>query len=233
MKAVVLAGGLGTRLRGVISEDIPKPMAPIHGRPFLEYLLMYLSRSRMTHVILSVGHKFENIKDYFGTFYFGMEISYSVEEAPLGTGGAIKYALDSISENKEHVLVLNGDTYFPIRISKFLDHHVLIDSDISLALKHLDDKSRYGVVELSQLSRIEAFLEKGGAGPGLINGGIYIMHQNFFQNKDVPQKFSFEEFLSDNVGKLHISGVPFEDYFMDMGLPEDYKKLGSELLNHL
>mgnify|MGYP002725604337 FL=1 len=233
MKAIVLAGGLGTRIQGAISQDIPKPMAPVHGKPFLEYLLKYLSQNGMTHIILSVGHKYQKIRDYFGSYFYGMEIAYSVEKDPLGTGGAIKFALDSISDSERHVLVLNGDTYFPVKIRKFIDHHVQVGSDISLALNRIDDQSRYGSIELDQNNRIRAFIEKGGVGSGLINGGIYILHQNFFSKTDVPGAFSFEEYLSDNVDALHISGMQFDDYFIDMGVPEDYEKIQNELLSQI
>ncbi len=229
MKAIILAGGLGTRIRGAISEALPKPMAPVNGKPFLEYVLQHLTQHKVNQIILAVGYKYERIQDYFGSSFGQAEISYSVETEPLGTGGAISVALDLIAEADTPVLVLNGDTYFPIDYGSLLEQHIQKKAGISLALKFLEDNSRYGSVKLDNQDRVVAFTEKQAAGQGLINGGVYLIERNIFQNQVLPDKFSFEEFLANKVTDLPLAGIVFDSYFRDMGIPEDYQKLQNEL----
>ncbi len=227
MEAIVLAGGLGARLRSVVS-DLPKPMAPIGDKPFLEYILKYLQKNGITRVILSVGYKWETIKEYFGYKWENIELVYSVEDEPLGTGGAIKKAMKQLKTG--HVYIINGDTFFDVDLKSL----VLEDnSKLILSLKHMINFDRYGCVESDDNNLVKAFTEKGYRESGNINGGIYLASKNIFDNFDLDEKFSFEEFMQVNFEELKISVKVFEKYFIDIGIPEDYQKAQSEIKNHI
>ncbi|MDR2085249.1 MAG: HAD-IIIA family hydrolase [Bacteroidales bacterium] len=227
--AVILAGGFGSRLQTVIS-DIPKPMAPVKDKPFLEYLLIHLLKNDITDVVLSVGYLHESIISYFGNKYGKhieienrieyreINISYAIEENPLGTGGAIKYALSKSKGND--IFVLNGDSFFDINLQSLSDFYFEKKTDIAIALRKVDDVGRYGCVEISENNTIKSFLEKGQkAGQGLINAGIYLLNKNLLN--DCPEKFSFEkDFLEKQTCQIY--GLSFEKDFIDIGIPEDY-----------
>ena len=250
MQAILLCGGMGTRLRSVVS-DRPKPMADICGKPFLQYLLEMLRDKGITEVIFALGYMGEMIEEYFQDgSAFGLKIAYSYEEEPLGTGGAIRNALPKILE--EEVLVLNADTYFPMDYQGLLRFHQENDGDFSLATRAVPDISRYGAVRRDSAGRILAWNEKlgdGGQQPGEvskqpiegnaqqaasaspkslsgeINGGIYVMKKSLIA--EIPEgKHSLEQdcipkWLSE--GK-RIFGLPFHGYFMDIGIPKDYQQ---------
>ena len=227
MQAILLCGGMGTRLRSVVS-DRPKPMADICGKPFLQYLLEMLRDKGITEVIFALGYMGEMIEEYFQDgSAFGLKIAYSYEEEPLGTGGAIRNALPKILE--EEVLVLNADTYFPMDYQGLLRFHQENDGDFSLATRAVPDISRYGAVRRDPAGRILAWNEKLGDGgqplAGEINGGIYVMKKSLIA--EIPEgKQSLEQdcvpkWLSE--GK-RIFGLPFEGYFMDIGIPKDYQQ---------
>jgi len=227
LEAIVLAGGLGTRLRSVVS-DLPKPMAPIGDKPFLEYILKYLQKNGITRVVLSVGYKWETIKEYFGDKFENIELVYSVEDEPLGTGGAIKKAMNQVKNSQ--VYIINGDTFFNIDLKNL----VLEDnSRLILSLKHMTNFDRYGCVESDNNNLVTAFTEKGYRESGNINGGIYLASKNIFDSYELDEKFSFEEFMQVNFDKLKISVKVFENYFIDIGIPEDYEKAQSEIKNHI
>jgi len=228
-EAVILAGGLGTRLRGII-KDIPKPMAEISGKPFLAYLIDFLSKQKIKRVVLSVGYKFEVIKNFFGNRYKGINISYAIEEKPLGTGGAIKNALLSIYGNE--AFIVNGDTFFDIDLNDFYNFHKSKNSKLSMALKKMDFTERYGAVEIDKSNKIMAFHEKTQKYDVLINGGIYLLNKNFFNSLATQDKFSFEkDFLEKHYKNYEFYGFPFDEYFIDIGIPEDYEKAKEELKN--
>ena len=145
MEAIVLAGGLGTRLASRL-HGLPKPMAPVAGRPFLEILLTQLRRSGCTRVLLSVGHQHTAIQDHFGASFHGMALDYVIESVPLGTGGAIRLALAEARE--ESVLVLNGDTFLDADYAAMLRFHAAEGAAVTLAVVHRDDVSRYGGVTI-------------------------------------------------------------------------------------
>ena len=227
MEAIILAGGLGTRLRDVV-KDIPKPMAPINETPFLHYLFEWLSNYPVNNVLLSVGYKSETISNYFNTNYKGISIKYANENMPLGTGGAIKYALSKTVE--DNILIINGDTYFPININRFAQFHQTNKSDISIALKHMTDFDRYGSVQILN-HKIITFNEKQHLKEGLINGGIYMINKKAIDFNYLPDNFSFEtEILEKYVDKGSINGMIFNETFIDIGVPEDYKKACNILL---
>ena len=219
--AIVLAGGLGTRLRSVIN-DLPKPMAPVNGKPFLHYIFQYLKQEGIRDVILSVGYKHETIEEFFGKEYLGIKIQYSVEEEPLGTGGGIKQAFDLVSGA---AYVLNGDTFFGVNLWALQEYYFESSSDMVLALKHLHNFDRYGTVQLNDEYRITKFDEKKLVAEGCINGGIYFFDKKLFDKVETGVKFSFEkEILERYTGELKFSGKAFDGYFIDIGIPEDYNK---------
>ncbi|MCE5346113.1 MAG: nucleotidyltransferase family protein [Bacteroidales bacterium] len=221
MQAIILAGGLGTRLRGII-KDVPKPMAPINNKPFLYYVFKWLEKYPVDKVILSTGYKSESISDYFGTSLNNIIIDYVHEEQPLGTGGAIKYALSKTSE--ENILVLNGDTYFPVNLNTFYKVHISNKSTLTIALKRMKNFSRYGTVECRKNSVIK-FNEKKYCADGLINGGIYLINRNIFESEEMPEAFSFEkEILEKEDASYKITGYAFNNLFIDIGVPEDYSR---------
>ena len=148
MEAIILAGGLGTRLSHIV-KDVPKPMAPVAGRPFLEYILDYLIENDIKRVILATGYKHEIIEQHFGNLYKNIEIIYSVENEPLFTGGAIKKALSKCKEN--NVFIINGDTYFNVDLKEMKKFHIESNSEITIATKLMYDFERYGTVVLSKI----------------------------------------------------------------------------------
>ncbi|MFG5129974.1 D-glycero-D-manno-heptose 1-phosphate guanosyltransferase [Campylobacter lari] len=216
MQAIVLAGGLGTRLKSVV-QDLPKPMAPINGKPFLTFVLEYLKKQGITEVILSVSYKYELIQEYFKDEFDGMKIRYNIEKELLGTGGAIKDALKLI---QNQAYVLNGDTVFDINLKKL----VLNDSKICIALKQMQNFDRYGTVNVDDQGIVTSFEEKVLKKQGLINGGIYLLKKDIFDEFDLEKKFSFEEFLQENFELLRIQTQIFNDYFIDIGVPQDYER---------
>lgn len=230
MEVIVLAGGLGTRLRSVVSE-VPKCMAPVAGKPFLWYLLKYLTRYDVSKVILSVGYLrgvifdwVEEVKDDF-PFHF----DYAIEEEPLGTGGGIRLALNKATTSD--VVVLNGDTYFDVNLEELMKNHRLYSSAVTLALKPMCDFDRYGRVVIDNMDkRIVEFKEKEYCKEGLINGGIYVINRLEPIFEGLPKKFSFETAVFEPQCKLgKLFGVVQDGYFIDIGIPEDYKKAQEEL----
>lgn len=227
-EAVVLAGGLGTRLRSVVSTK-PKPMADINGRPFLEYVLDYLKEQDITRVVLAVGYKHELISEHFSNAYKGLQISYSIEHEPLGTGGAIFKALELVIS--DDVYVLNGDTLFMVDLARMYEFHISKKSLLTIALKQIEKSDRYGNVFLDSNQRILSFQEKQSySTTQLINGGVYLINKNLFSKIDLPRKFSFEkDFLERYCGELEFYGFISSAYFIDIGVPEDYERAKQEL----
>lgn len=227
-EAIILAGGLGTRLRNVIGE-FPKPLAPINSHPFLHYLFDYLLDNGIDKVVLAVGYKWQLIQEKFGENYKGISLSYSVEKSPLGTGGGIKLALNEISGNS--CFVLNGDTLFNIPLQELAEEHTQQNATCTLALKQVSDSSRYGSIALSDTGKIETFKEKNAGVKAIINGGIYCLNKGALANFKVDQPFSFEtEYLAHNTVGEKLFGKVFNAYFKDIGIPEDYKQFGTDLL---
>ena len=230
MEAIVLAGGLGTRLASRL-HGLPKPMAPVAGRPFLEILLNQLRRSGCTRVLLSVGHQHTVIQDHFGASFHGMPLDYVVESVPLGTGGAIRLALAQARE--ESVLVLNGDTFLDADYAAMLRFHAAAGAAVTLAVVHRDDVSRYGSVTIEG-QRIAGFQEKGNSGPGYISAGTYVLARNLAWPPALPEKFSIEtDFFMPEVARLRPAAFKVDGFFLDIGIPEDYDRAQTELAQFL
>jgi D-glycero-alpha-D-manno-heptose 1-phosphate guanylyltransferase len=222
--AIILAGGFGTRLQSVVN-DLPKPMAPISGEPFLNYQLNYLKHYGIKNVILSVGYLSEKIKAYYGDNFNGLTIDYVVEETPLGTGGGIRLALEKCTESLS--FVLNGDSFFDVDLIKFYGQHIQNRSQISLALRKVNNSARYGTIEKTKENIISSFKEKSGIDhEGIINGGVYLLDKNLYLQKTPSStNFSIEkDFFEKQLSNSLISGFEFEGYFIDIGIPEDYLK---------
>lgn len=226
MKAVILAGGFGTRLRSVVS-DVPKPLASIAGRPFLAWLIASLAKQGVTSVTLSVHHQWEKIRDYFSANTAPVPIEYAVEPNALGTGGAMKFALAQ-SKTHEPVLVLNGDSYVKADIRALYQQHMKNNAALSMVLRKVPDSGRYGTVE-TQGDIITAFGEGKVGKPGLINAGVYVISPSLF-TESLPEAFSFErDFLPTRLGVIKPCAFIAEDYFIDIGIPEDYARAQKEL----
>jgi D-glycero-alpha-D-manno-heptose 1-phosphate guanylyltransferase len=222
MEFIVLAGGLGTRLRGAIG-DFPKCMAPVNGKPFLHYIFTYLQEQGCTRVILSLGYKHEVITMWLKEYSWPFEISHVVEYEPLGTGGGIQLAMQEA--NDENVVVLNGDTMFKVNVKEQFAFHQQMNADTSLALKEMADFDRYGVVNVDDKNAITAFEEKQHKDEGLINGGVYIINRKAFLDKKLPEKFSFEkDYLEAFVNEGTFYGYKSDSYFIDIGIPQDYEQ---------
>lgn len=227
MKAIVLAGGLGTRLAHVTS-DMPKPMAPIESRPFLEYLLDYLIEQGTEEAVLAVSYKWEVIREHFAEDYRGLPLTYSVENEPLGTGGAMQQALATLPGDE--VVVLNGDTLFRVDLETMADMHRSGGKRLSMAVKQVADSGRFGRVEMSVEGVITNFLEKVTGGPGWINGGLYMLNRELFTDFPMPKRFSFEKDLVEpNIDRIQPRAFQSDAYFIDMGIPEDYQRVQFEI----
>lgn len=229
MECIVLAGGLGTRLRSVVS-DLPKCMAFVAGHPFLYYIFKYLERQNMSHVILSVGYKYEIIEKWVHQNEWTFHVSNAIEEEPLGTGGAIKLALKHAKEAQ--VLIINGDTFFEVELEKLYQFHQLKNAEISIALKPMRNFDRYGNVTTNENNKIIAFQEKQPCDAGKINGGIYLLNRLSPLMKTDKERFSFEmDVLQKQVGTSALYGFKSDGYFIDIGIPEDYAKAQSDFRN--
>ena len=226
-ECIILAGGLGTRLRSEV-PDLPKCMAPVAGKPFLHWVIAYLTTQKITSFVLSLGYMHEIIEDYIQVNYPELTVKFSVENEPLGTGGAIKRALGLCEE--ENVLVVNGDTLFETDNNTIWEEHIKSNSACTLALKPAEHSERYGAVTINEKNIITAFTEKKYMKQGLINGGVYLLNRNTFNQINFPQKFSFEkDFLEKYVNALTMVGVEDNGYFIDIGIPEDFQKANAEI----
>lgn len=225
MEAIILAGGAGTRLRPVV-PDLPKPLAPVAGRPFLEILLESLSRKKFRRAVLSTGYMADKISSYFGDHFERMELAYAVEQTPLGTGGAVRLGMTHCSG--DHVFVFNGDTFLDLEASAVEAHWQTHHFPIIVAC-HVNDTVRYGRLETGD-GCVRAFLGKGVPGPGLINAGSYVLPKGILDVFAVGKPFSLEkDFLSEAVGGNRFDCFTTHGRFIDIGVPEDYARAQIDL----
>lgn len=228
MEAIILAGGKGTRLSSVLN-GIPKPMAPIGNRVFLEIILRRLKEAQVTEIVLSVGYKASVIQQYFGNEYAGLKIKYAAEPRPLGTGGAIRAALAYIRGAK--TLVLNGDTYLDLNYRRMIQAHELAGRSLSIAALEVPDTSRYGQM-LVQQDTVVGFSDQASGGSGTINAGVYVVEKGLFHDNQ-SESFSFErDFLARFVSSLRPYAYRSSGYFIDIGIPDDYARAQHELTCH-
>lgn len=227
-EAIILAGGLGTRLRSVL-PDLPKSMAPVADKPFLAWQIEYLATKGVDRIVLSLGYKADVIKDYFGHGYAGVSIDYVIEDSPLGTGGAILMALRVAQSDR--VFVVFGDTLVDVDLSALRDRVVGADM-IGVGVKRVADAGRYGRVEFDEYShRVTGFSEKKGGGAAFINAGVYDLPRSLIDRIDCPSPFSFETEILQRIGRGIAVGnnplwplvaCPVGDFFIDIGIPEDF-----------
>ena len=226
-EAIILAGGLGTRLRSVV-PDLPKCMAEVAGKPFLYHVTKYYRQQGINKFIFSLGYKHEVIEDYLRKAFSDLTYTVSIESDPLGTGGAIYLACSKATS--ENVLVLNGDTLFEINLQSLSDFHDSKNAACTLALKKMHNTDRYGVVETDDQGRIVSFSEKRFYETSVINGGVYALNVTLFQGDKFPEKFSFEkDYLEMYHGKREIYGLIQDGYFIDIGIPEDFARAQEDL----
>jgi D-glycero-alpha-D-manno-heptose 1-phosphate guanylyltransferase len=223
-EAIVLAGGLGTRLRGIV-DDLPKPLAPVAGRPFLGYVLDLLAESGMRRVLLATGYLSRRVEDVIGRSWKGMQVDYSVEESPLGTGGAIALAVERLQGDAVHVL--NGDTYLrfdPAALEALVDR---TGTALGMVLARVPDVSRYGSVDVEG-DRAQGFREKGGCGAGLVNAGSYFLTAEALAEFPARASFSLEvDVLRPMVASRQVAVLVDSSDFIDIGVPEDYLRAQS------
>lgn len=225
--AIVLAGGLGTRLRSEVPE-LPKPMAPVAGRPFLSYQLDYWIAQGATRFVLSVGYRREAIVDHFGDRYRGVPVEYAVETEPLGTGGGLLLALSRLGAGGDAVLVLNGDTYFEVDLRALAAFHAERRSEWTFALFRCAEAGRYMGMGVADDGRITA-LKSGSAQPGrLANGGVYLLQPQALRGLPwaAGDRVSLEDDLLPALfgAGRRLYGCEAAGAFIDIGVPEDYRR---------
>jgi len=220
MEAIILAGGMGTRLRTVV-PDLPKPMAPVAGRPFLELLLRSLAAKGFSHGILSTGYMAEKISGHFGSCFAGIGLDYSVESAPLGTGGAVSQASRLVRD--DHFFVFNGDTFLDLD-ARAVDTMWQRTREPVIVAREVKNTERYGRLDIDQ-GRVVRFSEKGQTGPGLINAGCYVFEANQFSDVQPGAQFSLEnDFLASLVERTAVAVHVARGLFIDIGVPRDYAR---------
>lgn len=226
-EAIILAGGLGTRLREAV-PDLPKCMAPVAGRPFIWYVMNYLRQQGIESFIISLGYKSDLIKEYLSDEFTTSQFTFVIENEPLGTGGAIKMGCDAALE--QDVIVVNGDTLYTADLSKLSAFHQSHDALCTLCLKPMSDFDRYGVVEVNASNAIQSFKEKQYYKTGLINGGVYALNVEKFNALPLPEIFSFEkDFLELYFSSYTMVGLVQDEYFIDIGIPADFERANKEL----
>ncbi len=269
MHAIILAGGFGTRLKSVVA-DVPKPLAPINGRPFLELLIARLASQGVTSVTLSVHHMREEMERFVSERSFNIPVNIIVEETPLGTGGAMQFCLSKLNNMlpiphpdplpkgegvagfarmndsrmeqqrplslrervgvREPVLVLNGDSFVQVDCGRLYAHHLAKKTPLTLTLRKVQDTSRYSKI-ITRNNTVTHFLTLGDAQPGFINAGVYVMRPDLFEQFPMQDEaFSFErDFMPKYVKQLKAASFIADDYFIDIGVPEDYARAQVEL----
>jgi len=229
MEAIVLAGGFGTRLRSVV-PDLPKPMASVAGRPFLEILLGNLARMGFRHAVLALGYKSETIISHFGDGFRGLQVSYFVETSPLGTGGAAACAIGGCVG--DHVFIINGDTFVDFDAPAMESMWRRRRNPIVVACE-VSDSSRYGRL-LTDSGRVVGFTEKGESGPGLINAGVSVIDAPSLKARRGDGAFSLErDLIEPMVSSREVDVFVSDGVFIDIGVPEDYLRAQSLLADRV
>ena len=223
---LILVGGLGTRLRAVV-RDIPKPMAPIAGKPFLEYLVRWVRRSGVTKLAMCVGHRAESIQQYFQDGRdLGLDIKYAVEDRPLGTWGAIRQAAEALVE--PFFFVLNGDSWLDVELNRLLHFHAATGAVATIAAAEVNDCSRFGTLQADSSGAILGFHEKsGGEGRGMVNGGVYVFSREMLSLAPAGASSLEQDVFPKLVGR-GLYAMPVRGYFVDIGVPDEYLRLQNE-----
>lgn len=227
---IILAGGKGSRLKSVIGH-LPKSMALVNGRPFIDYVILYYLAQGFQQFIISLGQGQEQLSAHIQLAWKHIHVQFAIEAAPLDTGGAIRNAVDHASGDT--VLVINGDSYFALDIEALSIFHHMCGAECTIAVKQVPDTSRYGRIEIRKDYGIASFQEKGIQGEGLINGGAYLINTRMFKAYDFPTRFSFEkDYLQQYFHSKRIFTVKDNGYFIDIGIPEDLARAQHDLKNY-
>ena len=227
-EAIILAGGLGTRLRTAV-PDLPKCMAPVNGRPFIHYVLRHLQEQGIQHFIFALGYKHEAFFDFLQEALPNGNYTYTIEETPLGTGGGIQLACKKATADT--ILITNGDTLFRGDITALYAQHQATKATCTLGLKPMQDFDRYGVVETDAQGKVTAFKEKQYYAVGQISIGMYLLQRKDWLQLPFPEKFSFEkDYLEPYCGQSAIYAMSQDAYFIDIGIPEDFQRAQTELI---
>lgn len=230
-EAIILSGGLGTRLRDVV-PDLPKSMAPVAGVPFIKFVTEHLIRGGIERIIFSLGYKHEVIENFINNEFPDLEKLFVVEDEPLGTGGAILKSSGNCKN--ENVIIANGDTLFKADLRRLGDFHLKNNSECTLTLKPMRNFDRYGVVLLNKEGYVQSFLEKAYYDEGLINGGVYALNLPSFRSVHFGEKFSFEkDYLEKYFPSRKMMGLVQDNYFIDIGIPEDFTRASLELASEI
>lgn len=232
MEAIILAGGLGSRLKAAV-PDVPKPMAPINGRPFLEYLLDYWAGQGVDRFVLSVGYKREIIEEHFAVRHKGIEVDYAVENQPRGTGGGLLLALKHLRRSGTF-LILNGDTFFEVDLAPMRRYHQGKQAEVTIALREVDANSRYASVEIDKDGKITAFDNRARtSGRALINGGVYLAEKSAFADmlleSDEPVSIEDQLYPRMLAAGRRMYGFQSSGRFIDIGIPDDYRRAATVL----
>lgn len=224
--AIILAGGLGTRLRSAV-PDLPKPMAPIGDRPFLEYQLDYWITQGVSRFVISVGYRHEIIVDHFGNNYKGAELDYVIEKTPLGTGGGFLLATEKLNSN-DPFLLLNGDTYFAVDLKVLMDFFRANNADWCFSLFRTNENGRYMGMDVSHQGQITSLRSGIGQSGRLANGGVYLVHPRALSGGgfSAGSKISLEDdvFPVAMASGQRLFGIEFPGVFIDIGAPDDYHR---------
>lgn len=220
-EVIILVGGLGTRLRAVVA-DVPKPLAQVAGRPFLAWVLDHLASQRIRRCILATGYLSDKVEHAIGATWAGMQVTYSVEEFPLGTGGAVAQAVNLLQGDSVHVL--NGDTFLRYSLAALESITRTKQAELGLALASVNDVSRYGAVTVAD-GQVQRFQEKGGTGAGFVNAGSYYLTREALAALPRHGSFSLEtEVLLPAVAKSTVAALTSTAEFIDIGVPSDYER---------
>ncbi len=222
MQAIILAGGLGTRLKSVLA-DKPKVLSPVANRPFLDYVIHFLQQQGVTDFIFSLGYLSNQVLNFLQEQYPKLSYQYTIETTPLGTGGGIKKAIELCTD--EDILIVNADTFFEVDLQAMMQFHKAANAHCTVSLKSMNNFDRYGTVELNEQQSIVSFKEKAYTEKGLINGGYLIFNKSYFLQltASLPPVFGYEkDFLEPNLQKMTVKGFLADAYFIDIGIPEDY-----------
>ena len=230
--AIILAGGLGKRLRSVVN-DRPKPMALIQGKPFLDYQMRYWQAQDIDSFILSVGYKHDMITDYFGNEFNGSSIQYAIEETPRGTGGGLMIALENLNSNEEFLL-LNGDTYFTVDLNSLRNYADANTADFTFAVFKTTDNDRYMRMNVAADGQVLELKQSAASSVNLASGGVYWVRDKamFASFKDLQMSLiSFEEQMLPSLmsAKKRIFAKAYATTFIDIGVPVDYLRAGMVL----
>ncbi len=225
MEAILLAGGLGTRLHKITGDLYPKSLAEVNNRPFIHYVVKYLASMGVNRFIFAVSHHAQMIIDSIRSEFPALDVAFSIEEHPLGTGGAIKQALEHVEGKR--VLVVNSDSFMEFSLSKFIKFTEENESNLSIICTQVEDVSRFGAADISDRGLLLKFFEKGHQGSGYINSGIYLINKNHPKLASLTGKFSFENELLSNT-EVPVHAMKNKGLFFDIGTPDDLE--GAQML---